>query len=218
MKSSTQVTVSTFGAIMALAGVEHGIGEVLQGNVAPDGLLIRSWPASEFFRVVSGEPAMTIVPNLLITGILALLFSMLTLVWATMFVQRKHGGLVLILLFVVMLLVGGGIFPPLIGTGVGIVGTRINAPLTGWRTHFSASAWHFGGKVWQWSFAAGVIAWLLLFPGINILGYFFGVNDTNLTVTLILFALGSLLLTIFTGLASDIRMQADSHRTLAITG
>lgn len=203
MRSATQITVTTFGIIMGLAGVEHGIGEVLQGNIAPEGVMILSWPHSAFFRSVAGEPAMTIVPNLLVTGILAILFSLIFLVWAIRFVQRKHGGLVLILLAIVMLLVGGGIFPPIIGIVIGALGTRINAPFTWWRAHLSVGLRHFLGKVWPWSFVACLVAWLLLFPGINILGYFFGMNDPNFTVILIAFALGSLLLAIFSGFAYD---------------
>ncbi len=42
MRSATQVTVSTFGTIMALAGIEHGIGEILQGNLAPSGIVFPS--------------------------------------------------------------------------------------------------------------------------------------------------------------------------------
>ncbi|HJQ28224.1 MAG TPA: hypothetical protein VJ827_02710, partial [Rubrobacter sp.] len=77
---ATRVTVSTFGALAGLAGIEHGIGEVLQGNVAPDGVIILSWPESGLFRILAGEPAMTIVPSLLASGILAILVSMTFLV------------------------------------------------------------------------------------------------------------------------------------------
>ncbi len=203
MRNATKVTVSTFGAIMGLAGIEHGIGETLQGNIAPSGIMFPSWPGSAFFRIVGGEPAMTIIPNLLVTGILAILFSVIYLVWAIRFVQRRNGGLVLILLSIVMLLVGGGIFPPIIGIIIGALGTRINAPVTWRRAHLSVGLRHFLGKVWPGSFTACLIAWLLLFPGINLLGYFFGVNDPNFTVVLIFFALGSLLLTILTGFAHD---------------
>jgi hypothetical protein len=44
MRNATKIFTSTFGAIMALAGIEHGIGEVLQGNVAPNGIMILSRP------------------------------------------------------------------------------------------------------------------------------------------------------------------------------
>ncbi|HXF60171.1 MAG TPA: hypothetical protein VNK95_01060 [Caldilineaceae bacterium] len=101
------------GVLAGLAGIEHGIGEILQGNIAPNGLVIESWPGSALFRVVAGEPAMTLIPNLLISGVVACLVSALILIWTTLFVQRKNGGLVLILLSLVLLLVGGGFGPPL---------------------------------------------------------------------------------------------------------
>ena len=40
MRNAMRMTVSTFGVLAGLAGVEHGIGEVLQGNVAPEGVMI----------------------------------------------------------------------------------------------------------------------------------------------------------------------------------
>lgn len=128
MKNATRIFVSTFGAIWALAGIEHGIGEVLQGNAAPSGVMFPSWPDATFFRSLDGEPAMTIFPNLFITGILTLLFSLALLVWAIWFVQRKHGGLVMIILSIAMLLVGGGIFPPILSILVGIVAIRMHVP------------------------------------------------------------------------------------------
>jgi len=195
------------GALAGLAGIEHGIGETLQGNIAPDGMMILSWPGSAFFRILGGEPAMTIVPNLLVSGILAILFSLIFLVWATMFVQRKNGGLVLILLSILMLLVGGGFGPPMLGIIVGAAGTRINAPLSWWRAHLSIGLRRFLVKLWLWSFFACLIACLLLFPGSSILGYFFGVNNPNLIPILFFFALGFLLLTILTGFAYDIQQS-----------
>ncbi len=101
MRNATRVTVSTFSALAILA----------QGNVAPEGVMILSWPGSGLFGILAGEPAMTIVLNLLVTGILAILVSLVFLMWATVFVQRKHSSLVLILLSIVMLLVGGGFDP-----------------------------------------------------------------------------------------------------------
>ncbi len=203
MRNATKVFASTFGAIMALAGIEHGIGEIFQGNVAPSGIMILSWPESEFFRSLGGEPAMTIVPNLLVTGILAILFSLILLVWATLFVQRKNGGLIMILLSVAMLLVGGGIFPPILGSIIGAVGTRINAPLTWWRAHLSIGFRNFLKKLWPCSYTACIIAWLSALLGPGLLGYFFGVNNPALILMILFLALGFLLLTVFIGFAYD---------------
>jgi hypothetical protein len=41
---------------------------VLQGNSVPAGIMILSWPGSTFFAILGGEPALTVVPNLLGTG------------------------------------------------------------------------------------------------------------------------------------------------------
>lgn len=213
MKNATRALTSTFGTFVGLIGIEHGLGEMLQGNVAPDGVMILSWPTSKFFEVLAGEPAMTIVPNLLVTGILAIFTSLIFLVWATLFVQRKHGGLVLILLSIVMLLVGGGIFPPILGIVLGAIGTKINAPLTWWRTHLSVNMRHFLGKAWVWSFAAGLTAWLLMFPGLVILSYFFGVNDPTLILVLLLCMFGFLFSTLVTGFAYNIQNQTNLHPT-----
>ena len=209
MKNATRVFASTFGAIMALAGIEHGIGEIFQGNVAPSGIMILSWPESPFFRRLGGEPAMTIIPNLLVTGILAFLFSLALLVWATLFVQRENGGLIMILLSFAMLLVGGGIFPPILGIIIGAVATRINAPLTWWRAHLSVGFQRFLEKLWPWSYTACIITWLSMFPGLALFGYFFGVNDPALILVLLFFALGTLLLTIVTGFAYDIQWRKE---------
>ncbi len=211
MRTATKVTVSTFGVLAGLAGIEHGIGEALQGNVAPDGMMISSWPGSAFFRIVAGEPAMTIVPNLFVTGILAILFSLVFLVWATMFVQRKNGGLVLILLSIVMLLVGGGFGPPILGIIIGAAGTRINAPLTWWRAHLSIGLRRFLGKLWPRFFVGSLIAWLLLFPGSILLDSFFGVSNPSQTIGIFaLSAFGSLLLTVVAGFAYDSQRQSGS--------
>lgn len=68
---------------------------------------------------------MTFIPNLFVTGILAIIASLAVMVWAAAFVQRKSGGLALILLSILMLLVGGGFIPPFFGIIAGTIGTRI---------------------------------------------------------------------------------------------
>ncbi|MBN1861087.1 MAG: hypothetical protein JW840_06460 [Candidatus Thermoplasmatota archaeon] len=68
---------------------------------------------------------MTLVPSFLISGVLTIIFGLFVALWAAQFVQRKNGGLVLILLSIIMLLVGGGLFPPMFGVTAGFIGTRI---------------------------------------------------------------------------------------------
>lgn len=211
MRSATRVTVATFGTLAGLAGIEHGVGEILQGDRAPDGLVIQSWPDVEFFRILSGEPALTIVPNLRLTGILAIGVSLLFLLWTTLFVQRKHGGLVLLLLSMILLLVGGGFGPPLLGISLGLAATRIEAPLTWWRALLSRDLQRRLSAAWPWSLAAGVLAWLFLMPGSLLLHAFVGVAHPDRMITIAMLAAFSLLpMTIVTGLAYDLQRQTST--------
>jgi hypothetical protein len=207
-RKATRIVVSTLGAVVGMAGIEHGIGEILQGNVAPEGVAFLSWPDTEIFRIVGGEPAMSIVPNLLITGILAVVLSLTFILWSTMFVERRHGGLVLILLSAGMLLFGGGFGPPLLGVILGIAATRIDAPLAWWRAHLSAGIRHGLGMLWPWSLSAAVVAWLALVPGSVILAAIVGPDipepvAPGLVYAVILAAFGFLLLAIVAGQAHD---------------
>ena len=131
MREATRISATVLGLTAGVAGIEHGIYEVLQGNARPEGLMISSIgaPCVPELSWNQCEPAMTIIPSFLITGILAILFGLVVLVWSAFFVHRKHGSLVLILLCIPLLLFGGGIFPPLIGVIAGALGTRIQKPL-----------------------------------------------------------------------------------------
>jgi hypothetical protein len=50
-----------------------------------------------------------VLPNLLVSGVLTAIIALALAIWSTAFVQRRGGGLVLILLSVALLLVGGGL-------------------------------------------------------------------------------------------------------------
>jgi hypothetical protein len=124
--SKTRIAASAIGVFAGRGGASHGPGEMLQGNVAPTGIVIEAWPE---LKVLAGEPAMTIVPSFLVAGMLTVIFGLLVAIWAAKFVQRKKGGVILILLSIIMLLVGGGLFPPVFGVAAGIIGTRLNVQI-----------------------------------------------------------------------------------------
>lgn len=212
MNRATRAEVAAFGALAGIAGIEHGIGEVLQGSKAPAATTIESWPDTPAFDILSGEPAMTLIPNLLVSGVLSILISLLFIVWAVFFAQRRHGGLVLILISLVLLLVGGGFGPPLFGIILGVVATRIHAPLIWWRDHAPAGLRDGLAKLWPWSFGAGVLAWLSMFPGTVLLAHFLGVEDANLVYVIGLGMFGLLFLTVAAGFARDAEGRAVSGK------
>lgn len=203
MNKATRIFTATFGALMALAGIEHGIGEVLQGNVAPAGIMILSWPDSAFFSAVGGEPAMTLIPNMLVSGIVTILVSLALLAWVLRFVQRKHGGLVMVLISLVLLLAGGGIFPPVLSILVAIAGGKINSPLTWWQTHPSIYGRRVMAKLWPWFYGAGILSFLAMLPGLGVLDYFFGISSPTIILVILCCMLISLSQAMITGFARD---------------
>ena len=149
MRYATKTVARWFGVAAGLAGIEHGYFEILQGNTRPESLMIVSMGPpcvpEEIWNAC--EPAMTILPNFLLTGILAVLTGLFIVIWSLALIPRKHGGLVLILSSVLLLLLGGGLFPPLIGIVGGVAGLKINKPLGGVRSNRTLG---IAARLWPW--------------------------------------------------------------------
>jgi hypothetical protein len=188
------------------AGIEHGIYEILQGNVRPGGLLISSMgpPCRPETVWHACEPAMTILPSFLITGILAVAIGAFVILWSLSLIQRKRGGLILILASIAMLLFGGGIFPPLIGIVGGAVGTRLNRKSSRSRTRQPGAFARFLSRLWPWSLIA-LAVWLL---GQWLVGYFFNDFLKGSGFLIPILVLGLLVLSVITAIAHD-RVRVD---------
>jgi hypothetical protein len=169
MRKATRVIAAVLGAFAGFGGLEHGYFEILQGNARPESILIASMGPpcvpEEVWHIC--EPAMTILPNYRLTGMLSMGLGLVTLVWALVFVQRKGGGAVLALLSLGLLLFGGGIFPPVIGIAGGLAGTRINTPLQ----RQPAPFWRVLARLHPWAIILFITGLFSQF----VIGYFF--ND-----------------------------------------
>lgn len=199
---TTRVVASTLGILAGLLGLLHGLYETLQGYVAPSGISILAMgPPCQSNRVWHQcFPAVTIIPNFFVTGVLAIIVSLIVILWAAAFVQWKHGGLVLILLSIIQLLVGGGFISPVLCFIAGVVGTRIQAPFTWWRAHLVPLR-HLLATLWPWSLLF-FFFWLV---GTAILGYFFNEFVLSLARLPLLTLVLLLLLAVLTGFAHDIQ-------------
>lgn len=203
MRSAAERSIAAFGVIAGIAGIEHGVGAILQGNVAPDGVIIESWPDAPAYEILSGEPAMTLVPSLLASGVLTVLVSIVLVVWAVRYVGRPRGGLVLIGTSVVLLLVGGGFGPPILGAILGVAATRIGARGR-WLERFASEETRATlATRWRSLLVASVASWLSLWPGVPLLHYLFGFADALLVVALTLSSFALLLATLLAALARD---------------
>jgi hypothetical protein len=208
VRKAARITATVLGLTAGVAGIEHGIFEILQGNTQPEGLMTASIgpPCVPELSWNQCEPAMTVIPNFSVTGILAVILGVIVTVWSVFFVQSKRGGLLLMLLCIPLLLFGGGIFPPLIGVIAGALGTRIHRPLNPADSRLSGGFLRFLAGLWPWALAL-YVAWIL---GQWAIGHFF--NDWLLAngYLIIFMVLGSLLLTVVATYAYDLEKARQS--------
>lgn len=203
MRKATKAVATWLGIVAGIAGLEHGYFEMLQGNTRPAGLAFPSWGPpcvpDEIWHAC--EPAMSILPNFLLTGILAMLLSLALIAWAGWFVPRRYGGLVQIGISIALLLFGGGFFPPLIGLIGGSAGTQINRPVGG----KPGALTRFAAKLWPWPLVL-LVGWLL---AQFVIGYFFNDALTSVMGFVLLFIVIFLPLSVYVGYAHDVVVGRD---------
>ena len=221
LNSATRAVASTFGVLVGIAGIEHGFFELLQGNVTPSDIMINAIGPAQRFWEYGTERALTIIPNFLVTGILAMVFGLLVTIWAGLFIDRKHGAGVLMLLSIILWLVGGGFGPIFMSILAIVTATRINKPLTWWHAHLPVNARVFFAKLWPWS----IIAYTLLFLvsveiaifGYPLLGFFSAKTTYGIQYILGYIMVGFMPVSILTAFAYDIqRRSAEQPRNAAI--
>ncbi|HDQ73923.1 MAG TPA: hypothetical protein ENN19_17775 [Chloroflexi bacterium] len=185
MNKPLRITVAFLGLYAGMLGIQHGIFEMLQGNTAPDGRLFNAIgpPCQTEAAWHACFPAMSLIPNLLVTGIVAVIVGLAFMLWALFFIQRRHGGWVLGLLAVVLLLLGGGFMPLFISLIAAGASHSLHHPVA--RPRFAALA-----SVWPWPLVI-MAAWMpgswlvgALFPEamLAVGGLFFLVFDVGLAV------------------------------------
>lgn len=162
MNRATKTIVSTIGVILGLSGIDHGIFAILQGNTPTNGLLIQAIGPAQKMWAYGGEEAFTIIPNFLVTGILAVLVGIALIIWSVGYVHRNRGAFVLFLLNVLLFLFGGGIAAPIVIYPLaGISATRINKPLNWWRKVLPIRGRSFLAKLWPYTLTIGTISFLI---------------------------------------------------------
>ena len=107
---------------------------------------------------------------------------------------------------VIMLLVGAGFGPPLLGMLVGVVATRINTPLTWWRNHLSPGSRRLLSRLWPWALGLSFVIWLSLLLGVVLLDWFVGTDAPELVVPLLTSsAFASFFVTVIAAFGHDVQ-------------
>ncbi|MEX2160417.1 MAG: hypothetical protein WD751_00740 [Anaerolineales bacterium] len=218
MKSSngtfraTRLVATTFGILVGLAGIDHGIFEILQGNVAPDGVMVSAIGPAQRFWEYGTEVALTLIPNFLISGILSVLIGLLVVVWSIAYIDRKYGAGILMLLSLALFLVGGGFAPIFTAILASLTATRMNRPLTFRSAGLAARVRDLLAPIWLGALIAFVVTFFVSVE-IAIFGWpltaFFDADTSFAILNLLAFImLGLMLLSVLTGLAQDSRQRS----------
>ena len=154
--TSMRVLAAAGGVLAGVGGLVHGIGEVLQGRGSPGGIVFESWTTGGIARNLGGEPAMSLVPDLLVSGLLTLGASVAVAWWAVRFADHRYGGRGLAGLSVLMLLVGGGFGPPVLGLLAALLLGAAN------RSRHHAATWARGRAGESLAAAWPTLFWLCL--------------------------------------------------------
>jgi hypothetical protein len=131
--SATGAIASALGVMVGISGLDHGTFEVLQGNAATPGLIVKAIGPEQRMWVYGTEEAMTLAPTFLLAGVLTLLVAAAIIVWSLAFIDRPRGSLVFFLLGLALLLAGGGIGMVAFVVVGWAVARRIGRPVTWWR-------------------------------------------------------------------------------------
>lgn len=104
MNKAARTTAAALGVSAGIAGLEHGYFEFMQGSSRPGSLFINSMgpPCDPQMVWNRCEPALTIIPDMVVTGVLAMILGLIIVIWSLFFIQRRYGGQVLILLFLLL--------------------------------------------------------------------------------------------------------------------
>jgi hypothetical protein len=212
MNKTTRIIVATIASIFGLSGMSHGFFETLQGNTPTGSMFIAAIGAGQKMWAYGDEYAFSLIPNFLITGIVAMLVSLAILAWSIGFVHTNHGPGILFLLFVLLFLVGGGVAQIIFFPFICLVSTRINKPLTWWRKVLPVKMRQPLGKAWPWSLTVGSVLFVFALQ-IAITGFVPGVIDPEVILSVIMISLGLeaiiLPLTFISGFADDISKRPD---------
>jgi len=209
-----RLVASTLGILVGLAGIEHGLFELLQGNVAPASTMIAAIGPAQRFWEYGIERALTVVPSFTVTGILAIVMGLLVAIWAASFLHTMRGASVLLALSIGLFLVGGGFAPIFMAIVASAAATGIDKPLAWWRARLTGKVRRFLASLWPSSLIAFVVVFLCSVE-IAIFGYplvsLIGADLTYAVQSALAFMmLGLMVLCVLAALSRDIEGQSEA--------
>lgn len=203
------ITAGAYGVYAGILGIEHGFFEALQGNTVPAHLRIFAVNSWELPFPFGHEPALTVIPSFLATGIAAMLCGLAIIAWSVRFLQGQRGGAVLLSLSVILFVVGGGFGPISLLVIACIAASKIGRPLKMGRALIPSGLRQALAQTWQLS----LIFSLLWVPAEFTAGQIFHLSNdhrqslANLNLLLSYPMLGLFVLTLIAAIAREIEKE-----------
>ncbi len=111
-----EIAALVLGIIGALIGTAHGVYETQQGTAVPSSIFINAIGGTQCQP--NCLPALTVLPNFLVAGIVTTVVGIILLIWSLAMRRNPRGAAGQILFGVIFFLGGGGyLAPPLVLIG-----------------------------------------------------------------------------------------------------
>lgn len=209
--SPTRITATVIGVFFGLfSSINHGIFEVLQGSQPTGSLVFNAIGEAQRFWPEGTEPAFSIIPNLRVTGIFAILAGIAIIIWSIWFLPTRHGRTVYLGLFLFSFLVGGGIGQAFFFFPAWAFATRMGKPLTWWKKALPQPIRPVLARIYPVTL---ILATLSMLVGLEmaIFGYFPGMTDleklTNTNMTFVFSAVVLYVLAFIAGFGRELLKQ-----------
>src|SRR5450631_4206363 len=98
--SATRSIACTLGVLVGVGSIDHGLLGCLQGFRATPGLIVNALGPGYRWTVwrQGGEGAFTLIPNFLITGVVATFIGLAMIAWSLRFLHSPRGPTVFLVL------------------------------------------------------------------------------------------------------------------------
>lgn len=211
LNKKIKTTASAIGVLLGMAGIfNHGLFEILQGNVSTNGFYIEAIGENHRFWLHGTEGAFTLIHNFLITGISAVFVGLIIIYWSLKYIQIKHGATVFLGLLILLTLVGGGIGHIILFLPTWAFTTRINKSLDWWKKVLPIRLRKKLSTLWIYFLLATLASWLVVME-LGIFGYVPGQDNPDSILNIVfMFIFSTVILACITficAIAADINGQ-----------
>lgn len=142
---------ATFGALAGLSNLAYAATEVLERHARPTAV----------FFTLNGQPAITVLPDMQLTGVIGLCLSLAFTLCAIFFTKRWQGGLAMLLIAFLQIPFGAGLVRLFQAMIYSLVGTRIDRPLKLWTAILRRPSRSKFSRLWPVSFIVCAILYVI---------------------------------------------------------